>query len=175
MLKGKKVNLRLMREGDLDAYIDLSQDLDERGEFLPLKIDSATAVRNRFHENGFWSEDRGVMVMVEPATDRLLGTVVFFRGVPYMDGFEVGYALFKASDRGKGIVSEALAMWTRYLFLTFKINRLQLAAHPDNAASIRVAEKCGYSREGLMRGMAFNRGRHEDLLIFSFLQNEALT
>ena len=172
MIKGSKVHLRLLREADIEEFTRLNQDLQNRGEFIPSDLHSETSMRARFRESGFWSEDRGVMVVVEPESDRMIGTFVFFKGVPYMDGYEVGYSLFHPEDRGKGIATEVLQLATRYMFMTFKVRRLQVAANTDNVASVRVAEKCGSQREGILRGMAFNRGKHEDMVLLSILRDE---
>jgi ribosomal-protein-alanine N-acetyltransferase len=61
---------------------------------------------------------------------------------------------------------------SEYLFAVKRINRLQLNIHPDNAASRRVAEKAGYTSEGLMRGAWFHGGKYHDLEIWSVLRDE---
>jgi RimJ/RimL family protein N-acetyltransferase len=46
--------------------------------------------------------------------------------------------------------------------------------HPDNDASQRVAEKCGFTLEGTMRKAWFHRGRHQDVQVWSILRDEVL-
>jgi len=60
-----------------------------------------------------------------------------------------------------------------YLFGRKRTNRMQLNIHPDNTASKRVAEKCGFRFEGLMRGCWFHQGKYHDLEIWSLLRDEA--
>ena len=52
---------------------------------------------------------------------------------------------------GRGIVSEALAAFTRYAFETFDLQRIYAEPFADNAASVRVLEKAGFTCEGRMR------------------------
>jgi [ribosomal protein S5]-alanine N-acetyltransferase len=59
------------------------------------------------------------------------------------------------------------------LFDTRKIRRLQLTVVVGNLASKRVAEKCGFTREGIARKAVFLRGQNVDLEWFSLLREEA--
>ncbi len=52
---------------------------------------------------------------------------------------------------GKGIAATALTLVRDYLFNECRAIRIQAMVEPDNPASMRVMEKCGYTREGLLR------------------------
>ena len=52
------------------------------------------------------------------------------------------------------------------------MNRARLDIHPDNAPSIRVAEKCGFTLEGRIRQGWFHRGSWQDTLIYGLLRSE---
>src|SRR5829696_1677747 len=63
-----------------------------------------------------------------------------------------GYVL--AHDAwGQGYATEALRAM-RELALRIGVLRLTAICHPDHRASWRVMEKCGFTREGLLRGHA---------------------
>lgn len=53
--------------------------------------------------------------------------------------------------QGKNIASSALLLVKEFLFNECGAERIQALVEPDNTASIRVLEKCGYEREGLLR------------------------
>ncbi|MFJ6512291.1 GNAT family N-acetyltransferase [Streptomyces sp. NPDC091406] len=75
-----------------------------------------------------------------------LGNIVLKRPDPLNGLAEVGYWT-TAAARGRGVASRALAALTDWAFTTFAeqgLNRLELLHQLDNAASCRVAEKCGY-------------------------------
>ena len=61
---------------------------------------------------------------------------------------------------------------TDYLFATKKQHRIQLVIVPENAASRRIAEKCGFQLEGTARGAFFNDGRNQDVLIYALLRDD---
>jgi RimJ/RimL family protein N-acetyltransferase len=54
-------------------------------------------------------------------------------------------------QRGRGIAALALDPVRDFLFAEASAERIQALVEPDNSASIRVLEKCGYVREGLLR------------------------
>jgi [ribosomal protein S5]-alanine N-acetyltransferase len=52
------------------------------------------------------------------------------------------------------------------------IQRLELRGDADNEASRRVAERCGYTLEGILRSVYFKEGRRSDMFIYSRLQDD---
>ena len=79
---------------------------------------------------------------------------------------EVGYWLGEAFW-GRGIATEALTAVTAEAFKRFEITRLYALAFADHAASLRVLEKAGYAREGLLRQSAIKDGKIRDQLLFA--------
>jgi RimJ/RimL family protein N-acetyltransferase len=43
---------------------------------------------------------------------------------------------------------------------------------PDNAASLALAQKIGFTREGLLRSRNFERGKHVDIVMLGLLAGE---
>ena len=64
--------------------------------------------------------------------------------------FELGYVLAPAAWN-RGLATEAVRAVTGAAFALEETVRVQAHCHPENAASLRVLEKCGYEREGLLR------------------------
>jgi [ribosomal protein S5]-alanine N-acetyltransferase len=52
------------------------------------------------------------------------------------------------------------------------IGRIELRTHPENAASQRLAERCGFRREGIERQSIWLHGRREDALLWSLLPSD---
>jgi RimJ/RimL family protein N-acetyltransferase len=69
-------------------------------------------------------------------------------------------------------MTEALSLFTDYLFQSLKINRVQLIIADGNIASEKVAQKCGFTYEGTARQAMFQRGRHRDMKLYSLLRDE---
>ena len=171
MLRGSKVHLRPIREADLpDLYTALS-DLETRGDYFPLGVPSETRLRSQFGQNGFWSDDEG-MLLITDLSGAMVGEIEFFPITTYLHGYEISYQLFGSGHAGRGDTTEAVNLLVGYLFGRRQVNRMQLNIHPDNAASRRIAEKCGFMLEGRMRGCWFHQGRFHDLEVWSLLREE---
>ena len=169
MIRGTKIALRAVRESDLDTLFELWSDLELRGEHYPMFLPSQVEFKRRFEEHGLLEENRGTLAIC--VGDRIAGVINFYP-VLYYAGFELGYILFHEQDRNKGYMTEAVQLLSRYLFATKTINRLQIATFPENLASKRVAVKCGFTFEGVLRGAVFNGGRHRDVEIYALLRSE---
>jgi ribosomal-protein-alanine N-acetyltransferase len=172
MLHGDVVSLRLAREADLATLYNQLTDLDARGSYFPLGVTSEPALRAAFEKNGFWDTDEG-MLLITTHGNVIVGEIEYFPITHYLVGYELSYQLFSDQHAGHGYTSEAVSLLVRYLFGRKRVNRMQLNIHPGNAASKRVAEKCGFTYEGLMRGCWFHRGAYHDLEIWSLLRDEA--
>ena len=70
------------------------------------------------------------------------------------------------------VISKAVKIFSAYLFELKPIHRLQLNCLKGNTGSRRVAEKCGYKLDGVMREVSFHRGEYCDLELFSLLRSE---
>ena len=80
---------------------------------------------------------------------------------------ELGY-IIAPEARGRGAATEALRQLTDWAFAKGLV-RLELRIDASNEPSVRVAERCGYTREGLLRSVHFKQGRRADLLVYSRL------
>ena len=165
------MRLRLIRESDLERLHDALSDLANRGRYFPIGLMSETTLRSQFDDNGFWGEDEGMLLIVDH-DDRLVGEIEFYPITHYLQGYELSYLLFGSEHAGRGYTTEALGLLVEYLFARKRVNRMQLNIHPDNAPSRRVAEKAGFTYEGLMRGCWFHHGDYDDLEIWSLLRAE---
>jgi len=84
---------------------------------------------------------------------------------------EFGYWV-SAGARGRGYMPRALMLLAGWAVETMEIRRVQLGTIPGNTASERVAEKTGFSREGVLRSFADQRGDARDVTMWSLLSGE---
>ena len=71
---------------------------------------------------------------------------------------------------GRGITTAALRKLTEYAFQTHALRRISSVVMSPNAASMRVLEKAGYDREGVMRNAVIKHGEVYDLVLFSMVR-----
>jgi RimJ/RimL family protein N-acetyltransferase len=163
--------LRPIRESDLDALYAAHTNIANRGAFFPLGVQSESAFKRDFAESGLWQREEGTL-LIETLDGELAGHIEFFKPVSYWDAFELSYQLYDDRFAGRGLVTEAVQLLVGYLFATKKQHRIQLVIVPENAASRRIAEKCGFALEGTARGAFYNQGRNQDVLIYSLLRDD---
>jgi RimJ/RimL family protein N-acetyltransferase len=84
---------------------------------------------------------------------------------------ELGYVI-SAPARGRGVATEALRLLTEWAFDQLDALRIELWIDVENEPSKRVAEHCGYVREGTLRSVYFKQGRRGDFEIWSRLPTD---
>lgn len=107
--------------------------------------------------------------IVSQASGKLIGTVILshFRKQSLT---VLGYDLARA-DWGKGYMAEALQSVIRYAWETMELLRIEAYVRPENAASSRLLQKCGFELEGQLRSAGYHEDRHlfYDVLLYALL------
>jgi RimJ/RimL family protein N-acetyltransferase len=107
------------------------------------------------------------LAVTDRATGDLIGTIGLFKVDWAQLTCEVGYGM-RSSARGRGYATESLSLVTDWALRACGLFRIELRALTDNHASIRVAEKAGYVREGVLRGAERDaEGVNRDMFVFS--------
>lgn len=149
--------VRRYQAGDSAAYFDAC--LRNRTHLLPYEAgnpaltvnceDDAEALVREFAAEwgarrlfffGGWRKDSGVFACQ--------ATVVPVNWA--LPEFEIGYFADQACQ-GQGFVTEAVQAVVGFCFTHLKAHRLRLGCNELNVRSWRVAERCGFVREGYLR------------------------
>lgn len=86
--------------------------------------------------------------------------------------FEIGY-FADVDHAGQGFVTEAVKAALRFIFEHLKAHRVRIQCDDTNVRSIRVAERCGFVREGHFRENKKNaNGTFAGTLYFGLLKSE---
>jgi RimJ/RimL family protein N-acetyltransferase len=147
ILETDRLVLRMFREDDFEAYARLCAD-PEVMRFLGGKtFDRIESWRNMASIIGHWHlRGYGHWAVEEKASGRLAGRIGFLNpeGWP---GFELGWTLAR-EFWGRGYASEGARRALDYGFKELNRQHIISLIHPDNKASIRVAERLGEKPEG---------------------------
>jgi RimJ/RimL family protein N-acetyltransferase len=84
---------------------------------------------------------------------------------------ELGY-IVAPSARGRGIARAILTWITGWAFSERQALRAYLIIDCENSPSHRVAERCGYRREGVVRSIHLKQGRRIDAALWSKLPTD---
>ena len=171
MIKNLRITLRHVTEPDLPILSKVSGDIVARGEFNPSRIASPQAIQKRFQENGFSSEQHELLLICNES-EAVIGDVVHFQARRYSTAREIGWTIHDPVNRNRGYATEAVTALIDYLFKSYPINRIECSTATQNLASIRLAEKCGLVREGVLRGLVFVGGVYLDDVVLSILRSD---
>lgn len=128
-------------------------------------------LRERHAADGFWAPDAGARAIVDDA-GRLVGTTQFYRAGLCIHGYEIGYIVHDEADYGRGFATAALRAMSELLWRERPdCYRLQLIIETWNEASCRVARKCGYEREGVLRRGGYGALPPEDAYVYSLVRS----
>jgi ribosomal-protein-alanine N-acetyltransferase len=121
-------------------------------------------------------EDLGYAFLIfEAANDSLVGGLTLSnvrRGVT--QAATLGYWL-GVPHLGRGYMTEAARAAMTHAFDVLRLHRVEAAAQPNNAASIRVLERLGFTREGFARRYLKINGTWEDHVLFALLAEDWIT
>lgn len=104
-------------------------------------------------------------------TNEFIGLVGLWRIIKEHFRAEIGYTLMP-QYWNKGYVTEALNAVIPYGFKQMKLHSIEANISPENAASIRTAEKLGFVKEAHFKENYYFRGQFLDSLTYSLINKE---
>ena len=146
-LETDRLKLRGFRNEDFDEFAELCADAEVMRFIGGKPVDRLEAWRQFAFHVGHWElRGYGHWVVEEKSTGRLVGRVGFLNPVGW-PAFEIGWTL-KREFWGKGYASEAARRALQYGFNELDKPHIISLIHPENKASIHVAERLGETVEG---------------------------
>ena len=103
--------------------------------------------------------------------DAVAGGVGLNRHDPLLSSAQLGYWV-RSDLAGRGLTTEAAGLAVDFAFRELNLHRLELHAAPGNLGSVRVAEKLGFSRGGLLRDGSRGEDGYHDVLVFDLLESD---
>ena len=171
VLTGPRVRLRPFRVADAADIAQSCQDPDiPRFTFMPNDMTESQASEWVERRLELWSQGLFSFAITLAPEDRCVGQIGVFVEERFRRA-ETFYWLDRRV-RGQGIVAEALDVVTRWAFDEHDIVRAHLITHLDNPASQRVAQQCGYQREGVLRAWEPIKDDQPDVVMWSRLASD---
>jgi len=177
-LKGERISLRMPASGDYREWATLraeSRLFLERWEpkWTSDELDWA-AWRQRLnrYRDDFNQGTGAAFFIFDNTSGRLVGgiTIGNIRYGVSQSG-QIGYWIGEAYS-GKGYMPEALRLVADYAFDTLRLHRIEAACIPDNKRSMRVLEKAGFQREGLLRSYLRINGIWHDHYLYALIADD---
>lgn len=128
--------------------------------------------RRRWHDDRLLGASPYNLVVAAVGDDSAVGWVNWRdtdRAGPSV--WEIG-VLIVPGMRGRGVGTVAHSLLVDYLFATTPVHRIWAGTEVDNVAEQRALERCGFHKEGLLRGHHVRDGRWRDSLIFGLTRDD---
>jgi RimJ/RimL family protein N-acetyltransferase len=166
--------LRAWRDSDLQPLVIACQDPEiSRWTRVPYPYGSSDARAYLLQRHDSLHAGIAAPFAIVSAVDRdhLLGSISLMRFAWQHARAEVGYWLAKDA-RGQGHVTRAVRLITAWGFRSLGLHRIDLMAATGNPASQRVAERCGFTREAVLRSYLQGKEGRQDMVAFGLLATD---
>ena len=166
--------LRAWRDSDLEPLVVACQDPEiSRWTRVPYPYGSADARAYLLQRHDSLHAGIAAPFAIVSASDRdhLLGSISQMRFAWQHARAEVGYWLARDA-RGQGHVTRAVRLITAWGFRSLGLQRIDLMAATGNPASQRVAERCGFTREAVLRSYLQAKDQRQDMVAFGLLASD---
>jgi RimJ/RimL family protein N-acetyltransferase len=171
VLKSSRIALQPLRLADLPVLFDWINDREQVLFNAPYKPVSE-------YQHRAWLEavqqrtDLAIFGIRLLETDKLIGTCRLHSIDAVHRSAELQIRLGDVAARGVGCGTEAVTLLLQFAFRDLNLHRVVLHVFSSNAAAIRVYEKAGFRREGVLRKAAHIDGEYVDVLIMGILRDE---
>jgi RimJ/RimL family protein N-acetyltransferase len=112
-------------------------------------VESSEIYCRNGHANFLARRDLPFLVL-EKATGRIVGGTGLHRTVWSTPKTEIGYWC-RTSKARNGLITEAVAALAEYAFANLRAARVEIVTDEENVPSRRVAERCRFVQEGILR------------------------
>lgn len=119
-----------------------------------------------------WETGRYYAFAITDARDgTMLGAASLSHIHPVYNFCNLGYWI-RSSRRGNGLASRAARLAAEFGFEQLRLLRVEIVVAVENAASLKVAEKSGAHREGILLDRMTVREKVHDAVMFSFIRSD---
>ena len=168
VLAGAGLRLRPYGADDLESLVaSIDEETVRWLSHVPWPYDAAAGRGFLEFAAGCWLAHQAHFAIADAGSDVLIGGLNIDIDLPHAIG-EVGYRV-NPGARGRGVATAALGLAVAWAFEGLHLARLDLGADTRNAASLRVAAKSGFRREGTLHGIVRRGAERSDDAICSLL------
>jgi RimJ/RimL family protein N-acetyltransferase len=170
-LRRDSVALRLLEESDAEAVARACRDaLIPRFTFMPEDITVDKARRWIQNAAELWPDGRARFAITDAGSGLFLGSAGI--GIDWKRASADIYYWLDPVGRGRGAASITVGLLADWAFDEVGVERLELLTDPANQPSEGVADRCGFTREGILRAYEPFKGSRPDVACWSLLRSD---
>jgi UDP-4-amino-4,6-dideoxy-N-acetyl-beta-L-altrosamine N-acetyltransferase len=171
-ITGKTVYLRALERADAPVIVPWVND-PRVIEYVSIHKPMNLAAEESYIDAVNRSEHDVVFGVCSRVSDALIGVASLHQVDEHNRQAMFGIFVGDARNRGKGYGTETTVLVARYAFEMLNLNRVWLYVFEFNKRAIRVYEKVGFEKEGVLRQAHFSRGRYWNTVVMGLLRGNA--
>lgn len=169
---GGQVYMRGLEREDLRALAAWVSDSEVTGLLV---MGERPATRERLEDQ--WEQERGsdrdvTMAVCDRQNHEFIGTAGLYSISWIARSAELRVFLGSKKHWNRGIGTECTKLVVAYGFEKLNLNKVWLGVNAENEAAVRVYEKAGFVREGVLREEQYRNFRYYDAIRMSMLRSE---
>lgn len=164
---GEKIVLRAVENEDNAMLLSLINDPDTEMMLGGSSWPVSETEQLTWFEHQERSKDVLRCIIALQEDEKAIGTIIL-SDIDQKNG--TGHIHIKMSmngGRGKGYGTDAVNTLVRYAFEELRLNCIYANILSYNEASIKLFERCGFQREGVLRQRIFKKGKFINMLAYS--------
>ena len=159
---------------EVHQYVHSNFSADEIKSFFAITTEKAYEREMRMAAGGLTTYNKSFVWfhLLDKKTNRHIGWCGYHLWNTDHARAEIGYGLYDDNYKEKGLMTEALQTVLTFGFDEMKLNRIEALTATYNIPSIKLLEKFGFKKEGVLRGHYLVDGVYEDSVMFGLLEAE---
>lgn len=172
IIQGGKIVPRAVEEADNAMLLSLINDPDTEimlgGSSWPV----SEAEQLKWFEHQERSRDVLRCIVALKEDGKAIGTIILSEIDQKNATGHIHIKMSKDGGRGKGYGTDAVNTMVQYAFEELRLNCIYANILSYNEASVRLFERCGFMKDGILRQRVFKKGQFYDLFYYSRLTSD---
>lgn len=177
-IETERLIIRRYEEGDVVALFNLLESHGNR-HYLEDHIDETTDIKTEEEAEirirqlvADWIAQKKFIMGIWNKTSGLYISQIWISPSKWeVPSFELGWFL-ERTHQGQGIASEAVNAALQFLFTHLQAHKIIVLTRDDNVKSYKLAERCGFVKEGHFRDHNIKDGQRFGLFCYNMLKSE---
>lgn len=169
IIHGEKIVLRAVEEADNAMLLSLINDPDTEMMLGGSSWPVSETEQLKWFEHQERSRDVLRCIVALKEDGKAIGTIILSDIDQKNATGHIHIKMSKDGGRGKGYGTDAVNTMVQYAFEELRLNCIYANILSYNEASIKLFERCGFKRDGVLRQRVFKKGQFYDLFYYSRL------
>lgn len=172
IIKYEDIILRAVEENDLELLKDMINDPEIENMTGGYSFPVSTYQQKKWFENLSNKTDE-LRLVIDTQEYGAIG-VVMLSDIDWKNRTAQSHWKITSKNNlwGKGHGTKAVRALIKYGFKELNLHCIYCNIIESNIVSARVAEKCSFKREGILRGRVYKNGKYHNVIVWSILKGE---